>query len=103
MYNVQYVYVCNGLINYPVPNKYCQLHIMQKIFFFWSLHFTSQGISCVLLKKQLPDLADSETGDDTDAFFSFFPVPWPLFPPLCFGDPLGFLGESLMLDCSGNS
>lgn len=57
----------------------------------------------VFLKKEHPDLAVSETGDNTGAFFSFFPVPWPLFPPLCFGEPLDFLGESLMFDCSGNS
>lgn len=43
-------------------------------------------------------LADSETGEDTDAFFSFFPEPGPLVPLLCFGDPLDFLdvGESLL-------
>ncbi len=63
----------------------------------------------LVLKKQetLGDsyLADSETGEDTDAFFSFFPEPSPLFPPLCFGDRLDFLdeGESLLLNCSGDA
>lgn len=56
-----------------------------------------------MIQKKDADLADSETGEDTDVFFSFFPVPWPLFPLLCLGDPLGFLGESLIVDCSGDS
>lgn len=56
-----------------------------------------------LLWLPFEDLAVSETGEDTDAFFSFFPDPRPLVPPLCFGDPLDFLeeGESLLLNCSG--
>lgn len=93
-YKVLSICVSNYLC---IPNNYCKVT--------YSFHCTGTvvDIRCVVLKKDRPDLADSETGDDTDAFFSFFPVPWPLFPPLCFGDPLNFLGESLMLDCSGNS
>lgn len=51
-----------------------------------------------LLWPPFEDLADSETGEDTNAFFSFFPEPGPLVTPLCFGDPLDFLdeGESLL-------
>lgn len=56
-----------------------------------------------LLWLPFEDLADSETGEDTDAFFSFFPEPGPFAPLLCFGDPLDFLdeGESLLLSRSG--
>lgn len=50
-------------------------------------------------------LVASETGDDTDAFFSFFPEPGPLVPLLCFGDLLDFLGdgEFLTVNCSGDA
>lgn len=50
------------------------------------------------MKHPNPYLVESETGEDTDAFFSFFPEPCPLVPLLCFGDLLDFLdgdGESL--------
>lgn len=58
-----------------------------------------------LLWPPLEDLVVSETGEDTEAFFSFFPDPRPLVPLLCFGDPLDFLeeGESLLLNCSGEA
>lgn len=58
-----------------------------------------------LLWLPFEDLAVSITGEDTDAFFSFFPEPGPLPPPLCFGDLLDFLdeGESLLLNCSGDA
>lgn len=50
-------------------------------------------------------LVASETGDDTVPFFSFFPEPRPLVPPLCLGDLLDFLGdgEFLIVNCSGDA
>lgn len=65
--------------------------------------YISETVDNFVFFKEYPDLVDSNTGDDTGAFFSFLPAPWPLFPPLCFGEPLDFLGDSLMFDCSGNS
>lgn len=58
-----------------------------------------------LLWLPFEGLVDSETGEDTDAFFSFFPEPWPLVPLLCFGDLLDFddEGESLWLIGSGEA
>lgn len=64
---------------------------------------TVTTVVCLLVYD--PYLVDSETGEDTDAFFSFFPEPWPLVPLLCFGDPLDFLdeGDSLFLSGSGEA
>lgn len=58
-----------------------------------------------LLWPPFEDLAVSETGEDTDIFFSFFPEPGCFVPLLCFGEPLDFLdeGESLELNCSGEA
>lgn len=55
-----------------------------------------------LLWLPFEGLVDSETGEGTNAFFSFFPEPGPLVPLLCFGDPLDFLdeGESCLLNGS---
>lgn len=56
-----------------------------------------------LLWLPFDGLADSDTGEDTNSFFSFFPEPEALVPLLCFGEPLDFLdeGEPLELDRSG--
>lgn len=60
-----------------------------------------------ILTNRITDsyLAVSETGEDTDIFFSFFPEPGCFVPLLCFGEPLDFLdeGESLELNCSGEA
>lgn len=55
-----------------------------------------------LLWPPFEDLAVSETGEDTDAFFSFFPEPGTLVPLLCFGEPLDFLEECDSLELSGS-
>lgn len=58
-----------------------------------------------LLWLPFEGLVDSETGEGTRAFFSFFPELGPLVPRLCFGDPLDFLdtGESCLLNGSGEA
>lgn len=64
-----------------------------------------QPFQTIFLYKTPPYLAVSEAGDDTAAFFSFFPDPGPLVPLLCFGEPLDFLDKdkSLELNCSGET
>lgn len=58
-----------------------------------------------LLWLPFEGLVDSETGEDMDAFFSFFPEPGNLVPLLCFGETPDFLGdgESLELNRSGEA
>lgn len=46
-------------------------------------------------------LALSKSGEDTAAFFSFFPEPGPL-APLCLGEPRDFLGEGESLELMGS-